>query len=169
MKRIVSAIDQLNSWVFHLIAVIFGLVALLTIYQVFARYVLSSPLIWSEAIVRYSMIWIVLLGTAIALRKGLLISVEAVLYLVPKKIKRVMEMVIVVINIIFLVLLIKFGFDIMGNLANQTTGSLDIPVTWIYAAIPAGSILAILNCIAVFYELLTKKEAGEQDGTTFIH
>ncbi|KHF39568.1 TRAP transporter small permease [Halalkalibacter okhensis] len=169
MKRIVHAIDRLNFWVFQFIAVIFGFVALLTIYQVFARYVLGSPLIWSEAVVRYSMVWIVLLGTAIALRKGLLISVEAVLYLIPKKIKRMMEMVIILINIIFLTLLIKFGFDIMGNLAHQTTGSLDIPVTWIYAAIPVGSMLAILNCIAVLYDLLTKKEEGDQDGTPIIH
>lgn len=169
MKKIVSAIDRLNNWIFYFIAIIFGLVALLTIYQVFARYVLNNPLIWSEAIVRYSMVWIVLLGTAIALRKGLLISVEAVLYLVPKKVKRLMELIIIVINLIFLVLLIKFGFEIMGNLANQRTGALNISVAWIYAAIPAGSILGVINCIAVLYEIITKKEEEGQDGSTIIH
>lgn len=169
MKTIVRSIDRLNYWIFHFIAIIFGLVALLTIYQVFARYVLKSPLIWSEAVVRYSMIWIVLLGTAIALRKGLLISVEALLYLVPKGVKRVMEFIIVIINIVFLFLLIKFGFDIMENLAHQKTGSIDIPVTWVYAAVPVGGMLAVLNCVGVLFDLITKKEVGDNNGGTIIH
>ena len=169
MKQIVNAIDRLNYWIFHFIAIIFGLVALLTIYQVFARYVLNSPLIWSESVVKYSMIWIVLLGTAIALRKGLLISVEVVLYLVPKNVKRIMDILIVLISMIFLSLLITFGFEIMGNLAHQTTGSLDIPVSWIYAALPVGGILGIINCVAVLFDLVTKKEVGDQDGSTIIH
>ncbi len=169
MNKIVSTIDRLNNVILQVIAIVFGLVAILTIYQVFARYVLNSPLLWSEAIIKYSMIWIVLLGTAVALRKGLLISVEAVLFIVPEGVRRIMKMIIVIINIIFLSLLIKYGFEIMVNLAHQKTGTLNMPVSWIYAAIPIGSILAILNCIAVLFELIIKKETGDQDAGTIIH
>ncbi|MFE7060816.1 TRAP transporter small permease [Sutcliffiella sp. NPDC057660] len=169
MNKVVSTIDRLNYVILQVIAIVFGLISILTIYQVFARYVLNSPLLWSEAIIKYSMIWIVLLGTAVALRKGLLISVEAVLFIVPEGVRRIMKMIIVIINIIFLSLLIKYGFEIMVNLAHQKTGALNMPVSWLYAAIPIGSILAILNCIAVLFELIIKKETGDQDAGTIIH
>ncbi|WP_209124014.1 TRAP transporter small permease [Alkalihalobacillus sp. BA299] len=170
ISKYVKFIDRINSWVFNIIAVVFGLVTLLTIYQVFARYVLKNPLVWSEAIVRYAMVWIVLLGTAIALRKGLLISVEVLLFLVSKKIKLILQILITLVNLVFLILLVKYGLEIMSSLAHQKTGSINIPVSWIYAAIPVGSILALLNCTVILIELFTKKgEEGQQDGGTIIH
>ncbi len=170
MKVYVKVMDKLNASIFNLLAVVFGVITLLTIYQVFARYVLKNPLVWSEAIIRYLMIWIVVLGTAIALRKGLLISVEALLHIVPKKVKKVLQVIIIIISMVFLSLLIKNGFDIMNSLANQKTGSINIPVSWVYAAIPFGSILALLNCFTVLIELFIEKEKEEQpDGSTIIH
>lgn len=168
MESIVRGINRLNQFVLYFIAVIFGLVTLLTIYQVFARYILGNPLVWSEAIIRYAMIWIVLFGTAVALRKGLLISVEAVLFLVPKKVQKALKYIILLINAVFLIALIVFGFDIMSNLSHSRTGALDIPVSWIYAAIPYGCIFALINCVAVFFDLLMNKEEGEKDGSTLI-
>lgn len=168
MKSILVVIDLFNQWLFNFIAVLFGLISLLTIYQVFSRYVLKSPLVWSEAVVRYLMIWIVLLGIGIAIRKGSMISVEILLHIVPKRVRRIMRLFIILINIVFLSLLIKYGFDIMTNLAHQKTGTLNIPVSWIYAAIPVGSGLALLNCIAVGIEWIMKTEKGDEDGNVTI-
>lgn len=164
MKRAIQLVDRLNQWVFNLLAVLFGFVSLLTLYQVFARYVLKSPLVWSEELTRYVMIWIVFLGTAIALRRGLLISVEIVQHIVPKPVKKGMEVLTALVNIVLLLILIKYGFGIMANLANQTTGAMDIPVSWTYAAIPVGSILALLNSIVVLLEIFSKKEGDKHGG-----
>lgn len=164
MKSILAVIDRFNQWLFNFIAVLFGLIAFLTIFQVFSRYILKSPFVWSEAVIRYLIIWIVLLGIGIATRKGLMISVEVLLYIVPKWVQRAMRIFIILINIVFLSLLIKYGFDIMANLAHQKTGTINIPVTWIYAAIPVGAGLALLNCIAVCIEWITKTEKEVDDG-----
>lgn len=169
MNSISKAIDRLNHFVLYFISIVFALVTILTIYQVFARYILKSPLVWSEGLIRYAVIWIVLLGTAIALRKGLLISVETVLFLVPKKVKIILNYMILFINVIFLVILTVVGFNVISNLAHSTTGAIDIPVSWLYAAIPCGSILALINCIGVFFDLMTNKKEGESSGSTIIH
>ena len=89
MEKFIGFINKLNLWIFNGLAILFGLVTILTIYQVFARYVLNNPIVWSEEIVRYSMIWIVMLGTAVALRQGLLVSVEIILHIVPRKVKKI--------------------------------------------------------------------------------
>jgi len=164
MRHVIAVADRMNRWIFNLIAVIFGLISLLTIFQVFARYILKNPLVWSEELSRYLMIWIVFLGTAIALRKGLLISVEVIQQLVPKMVKKVLEVITVLVNLVLLFILIKYGFGIMTNLVGQTTGAMDIPVAWTYAAIPVGAILAFLNSIVVLIEIFTEKGEEKSGG-----
>jgi TRAP-type transport system small permease protein len=170
MKTIIGAVDRFNHWLFSGIAILFGLVTLLTIYQVFARYILSSPLVWSEEIVRYSMIWIVLLGTVIALRKGLLVSVEIVLHLVPAKVKKVMEALVVILNIVFLFILIKYGMTLIELTGGQKVGALDLSVGVIYWSVPVAGVIGIINALVVFIEIFIKTDNGEdkQDGSALI-
>jgi TRAP-type C4-dicarboxylate transport system permease small subunit len=168
MKNFIAFVDRLNRWIFNFLALLFGAIALLTLYQVFARYILKSPLVWSEEAVRYLMIWIVLLGTAIALRKGLLISVEIVLHIVPKRVKKIMEFFVISLNIVLLIFLALYGFDIMENLGDQKTGAMELPVSWLYAAIPVGACLALLNCVVVFIELITKREREDNGGNIIL-
>jgi TRAP-type C4-dicarboxylate transport system permease small subunit len=170
MKVIIGLADRLNHWIFNAIAILFGLVTLLTIYQVFARFILNNPLVWSEEVVRYSMIWIVLLGSSVALRKGLLVSVEIVLHIVPRKIKKWMEVFIVILNLIFLFILIKYGFILLELTSGQKIGALDLPVSVIYYAIPVAGIFGILNALLVLVEVFIEKEKEEDktDGSALI-
>lgn len=163
MRLYISAVDRLNTIIHLLLAAVFGFVALLTVYQVFARYVLKSPLVWSEELVRYLMIWIVFMGGAIALRKGMMISVEVIQGLVPPNVRRWLGITVSVINLVLFAILIKFGFGIMESLGSQKTGAMDIPVAWTYAAIPVGSCYGALNCLAVLLEQLFKREEVKQD------
>lgn len=91
MRKLTFITDVFNKWILNILGVLFGIVSLITLYQVFARYVLGDPLIWSEAVVRYAIIWIVLIGTAVALRKGMLISVETLHFLVPKTFQKILS------------------------------------------------------------------------------
>jgi TRAP-type transport system small permease protein len=170
MNKVIGFVDRLNLIIFNILALIFGLVTLLTIYQVFARYVLNSPLVWSEEVIRYSMIWIVLLGTAVAIRQGLMVSVEIVLHIVPKKIRKVMEVIIVVLNIVFLIILIRYGLILVGATSGQNVGALDLPISIIYYAAPVAGVLGIINVLAVLVEIFTKKDDEEDktDGSALI-
>jgi TRAP-type C4-dicarboxylate transport system permease small subunit len=170
MKTVINVVDRFNHWLFNAIALLFGLVTLLTIYQVFARYVLKSPLVWSEEIIRYTMIWIVLLGTVIALRKGLMVSVEIVLHLVPQKVKKVFELIIVILNIVFFVILIKYGMILIEITALQKVGALDLPVGVYYWSVPVAGAIGIINALVVLIELFIKNDNGEdkQDGSALI-
>lgn len=166
MKKIIFFIDKLNNWILNILAILFGIVSILTLWQIFARYILENPLSWSEALVRYVIIWIILLGTAVALRKGMLISVEIVHFLVPKVIKKLLTIIVLVINIAFFLFMIIYGFDIVGNLSGQTSGSLGISVSWFYAALPIGGIIALMNAVAILLELFIGEEKeGNNDGT----
>ncbi|PLS17346.1 hypothetical protein CVD28_12325 [Bacillus sp. M6-12] len=166
MKQFIGIMDKVNNGILTILAIIFGGLGLLTLYQVFARYVLKSPLVWSEEVIRYLMIWIVMLGTAIVLRKGLLISVETILHIVPQKVRKAMEIIIILVNMVFLFILVRYGFTIMEVLSSQKAGALDIPVAWTYAAIPVGATLGIINCVVVLIEVIFNiKKEEETDGS----
>lgn len=168
MRTFISTVDRFNNVVHSLLGIIFGLAALLTLYQVIARYFLKNPLVWSEELVRYSIIWIVMMCSAIALRKGMLISVEIVQHIVPKVVRKGMSISVSILNIVLLIIMIKFGFGIMETLGGQKTGAMDIPVVWTYAAIPIGSCYALLNCFVVLVEQIFNREEGKQDGPAIL-
>ena len=48
-----------------LVGVMFLTIVILTLVQVFARYVLNSPLLWSEELARLLLVWVVFLGGAV--------------------------------------------------------------------------------------------------------
>ncbi|MFA1820155.1 TRAP transporter small permease [Virgibacillus oceani] len=169
MRKLTFITDVFNKWILNILAILFGIVSLITLYQVFARYVLGDPLSWSEAVVRYTIIWIVLLGTAVALRKGRLISVETLHFLVPKTIQKILTIIILIINIAFCLFLILYGFDIMRNLANQESGALGISVSWFYAALPVGGVIALINAVVSLIELIVGAEQEEKDDSSIVH
>lgn len=85
VKKIVGNLDQM------LMAVTMAIVCILLIVQVFFRYVLNSPLIWSEECARYMFVWTVMLGLGYNVRTKNNISVSLVTSRLPQSIQRGME------------------------------------------------------------------------------
>ena len=85
VKKIVGNLDQI------LMAVTMAIVCILLIVQVFFRYVLNSPLIWSEECARYMFVWTVMLGLGYNVRTKNNISVSLVTSRLPQGVQRGME------------------------------------------------------------------------------
>ena len=56
--------------------------------QVFFRFVLQSPLRWTEELARYLMIWLVLLASSIAMRNRAHLQVDVLTSALPRGPKR---------------------------------------------------------------------------------
>ncbi|MFR3118365.1 MAG: TRAP transporter small permease [[Clostridium] symbiosum] len=65
-----------------------AIVCLLLIVQVFFRYVLNSPLIWSEECARYMFVWTVMLGLGYNVRTKNNISVSLLTSRLPGSMQR---------------------------------------------------------------------------------
>lgn len=85
VKKIAGNLDQI------LMAVTMAIVCILLIVQVFFRYVLNSPLIWSEECARYMFVWTVMLGLGYNVRTKNNISVSLVTSRLPQGVQRGME------------------------------------------------------------------------------
>ncbi|KGX91764.1 TRAP transporter small permease [Pontibacillus marinus] len=162
MRAIIKSIDGLNKVLGVLLAVLLMVMSAVVFYQVFSRFVLDESLRWSEELARYIMIWAVFIGSALAIRKMELISVDAIKELMPEKAIKVLNILVYLASIVFLAVLVQYGFEMVSNVSTQTSPAMRIPMAWAYAAIPVGSIFMIINCIAIVIENIMNFKGGEQ-------
>lgn len=150
------AIHGLNWVVGWFIALLLAVMTALITWQVFARYVMGSPLSFSEEIARFSMIWMTMLGAAYAFRYGTLISVDLVTELASKNIERLFSIAIALISILFAYVLLTEGWSLAERVSRQTAPSTRVSMLWLYAAMPVGAALIIVNGIGLLIDQITQ-------------
>lgn len=131
-----------------------ALMAGFTCYQVFMRFIVGQPSTWSEVLVRSIMIWTVYLAAAAAFREGAMIAAEVLVRAVPRPLGKAMQIFAGLLSLVFLAILVWTGIDMVGRTQNQTLSGLEIPIFWIYLALPIGASLAMLAVFVRTSELL---------------
>lgn len=129
-----------------LLVFLMAIMVLAVLWQVFSRYVIQSPSSITEELARYLLIWIGLLGAAYASGQQMHLAIDL---LSPKLNERNRIRLRMFINW----LIIAFCFFILviggGNLVyidyilGQSSAALDIPLWFIYLAIPVSGVLVI--------------------------
>jgi TRAP-type C4-dicarboxylate transport system permease small subunit len=146
-------LDRVTTWVVGIAASIALAVAVAAgFWQVTTRFVLSSPATWSEALVRLALIWMVLLGLAVALRQGALVSIDIAHRYSQGKARRILEAAALLSNLFLLVVLFWYGWEMTNRVRMQEMAGLEISIAWGYAAIPVGCIFAAIGAIANFLD-----------------
>lgn len=109
--------------------------------QVFFRYVLNDSLFWSEEVVRYSLVWGVMLGAALVAYERGHIRIEVIEAFLPPAGKRVVQFVANSCTLAFLLILAYAGWDFTDRTWFQNSASLEVPMRAVYLALPVGAIL----------------------------
>ncbi len=106
------------------IAVILGLMTIITFINVVLRYGFNTGLIWGLEATAFLFAWLVLFGVSYCVKVTAHLGVDAVINLVGKKGRKVLALVAVTLCIIYAFLLTKGAWDYWANFANlpQTTG-----------------------------------------------
>lgn len=115
MRDTRSAIDALEETV---IAVLLGLMTVLTFANVVARYVFNSNILWALELTVFMFAWLVLLGASYAVKKGAHLGVDALLNIVSPSVRRTLGLVAAAGCVIFAALLLKGSWDYWANFAN---------------------------------------------------
>jgi TRAP-type transport system small permease protein len=156
---VLQRIECVKKWVDRFCAWlnigIVGLMTVLVVYQVVARYVFNSPSAVSEVLSRYLFIWLVLIGGAyvFGLREHM-----AITFLRDKftpRIRIVLEMVCELFVMLFaLAVMVRGGYFGMSRQMAQLDSALQIPVGYIYAAIPLSGLMIVLYWAYTEYKLI---------------
>jgi TRAP-type C4-dicarboxylate transport system permease small subunit len=114
---------------------------------VFFRYALFAPLRWGEELARTVMMWIGMLGIAIALKDGEHISIESVVSRLNERQRAWCNLISYVMVGIFLIILFYFGLLQAFRAWKIILPALLIPWTWPMLAVPFASVVQIIHLI----------------------
>lgn len=119
----------------------------LGIAQVFWRWILRDPIVWSEELIQLTYVWICYLGWTIAERKDSHIRITAVSNLLPTGAQKYLQIFNHILCIVFSVLVVYFGIQLVGAGLKRTAVSFPLNYAVVYVMGP------ICNGIIVLYEL----------------
>lgn len=136
---------------------LFAFLVLLVTWQVFTRFVLNNPSVISEELAKYCFVWLVLFGSAFVFGERGHMAIEFLKDKLPEKIKSVVEIFIELVIIVFATLvLIKGGFDATSMTMGQLSAALQIPIGYLYAALPTSGVIIVFYCVNNIFENVGK-------------
>lgn len=122
----------------------------LVLLQVFYRYILNDSLFWSEEVVRYSLVWSVMLGSALVAYENGHIRIELLDSVLPAFGRRAVRFVAKALTLSFCVILAWTGVDFVDRTWFQNSASLGVPMRAVYLAIPVGASLEAWFSVAAW-------------------
>lgn len=131
---------------------LFFLMCLLMILQLLSRYVFSSPLLFTEEFSRLAYVWVAFLGMAVAHRRRDHIRIDLFTDMLPAGVKKALDAVTQVVCLLFLAYLGYWGVEYMIFNQWNVAASVDFPLFWVYAALPVGCALSIVNIVCNFFK-----------------
>ena len=138
--------DRCINW--FLAMLMAGMVAIVSA-QVWYRFILNDPLSWSEEASRYLFVWISFMGAAAGVRYQVHLGIDLMEKILPAGSYR---MVVIIVNLIiqvFLLMIIYWGFKILGVIQFQESPSMHISMRYPYMAVPIGSIFMLINSLRI--------------------
>ncbi|MGH1479457.1 MAG: TRAP transporter small permease [Geminicoccales bacterium] len=117
---------------------------IVTLAQVVFRYVIAAPLPWSEELARYCFVWIVFLGGAIGLSRGIHLGVDLFVNMLPDGGRRGFDALTNALIACFAATVIYASFPVINMNMLQHSPALGVQMSWIYVAIPISMALIFL-------------------------
>lgn len=128
------------------------------LWGVFTRYVMNSPSSWTEEVATYLLMWVSMLGIAVAFDRRAHLGLDYLVNKLDPQAQRVNGVIVLVIVIVFAALVMAFGGYVLVQetlAADQRTAALDLPMGWVYSAIPISGVFIILFALEQIVELIT--------------
>lgn len=107
-NRVEAAADAIEE---TLIAVLLGLMTVITFANVIARYVFNDNILWALETTVFLFAWMVLLGTCYAVKKSLHLGVDIVISNLAPPTRRVLGMVAIAACLAFSILMLVGSWD----------------------------------------------------------
>ena len=126
---------------------IFALLVIDVLWQVFSRYILNRSFSWTEELARFSLIWLSILGAAYLNAKREHLSMDFLYQKFSAATKKKVSIAIEVLIFLFAgIVMVIGGFNLVYTTLHleQLSGTLRIPLGYIYAIMPFSGLLIML-------------------------
>lgn len=145
-----------------LLIIVFVLLVIDVLWGVGSRYILGNQARWSEELARLLMVWLALLGAALATREGQHLGLDVVVRQWPPEVQRLASLFVHTAVAVFALIIMAWGGGqlVLARFeSGQMLPALNISRAWFYLALPVSGILIVLFSFENFFEEL---KAGKE-------
>lgn len=130
-----------------------GVMVVIVAAGVLFRYVFNSPIQWGEELARFLMLWTGFTAMNIAMRKNQHVHIDIFVKRLPTSIQVALEYCVYFLAGYFLLILTIKGYG-MTTSTRMTAAILPFSMSWIYAAVPVGALLTLIQLSINFLKRL---------------
>lgn len=144
--------DIIRKWIDRLLEIacclVLAMMVAVSCWQVISRYIVGQPSTITEELLRFSLVWISMLGMAYVAGKQQHISLTILVDKVPAKLRNIWTIVLQLTFMAFSVwILIIGGLKISAISMLQVSPALQIPMGQVYYALPIAGVLIIIYSV----------------------
>jgi TRAP-type C4-dicarboxylate transport system permease small subunit len=144
-------------------------VTILNLTQVGGRYLFSVGFSWTEELMRYSMIWLMMMGSVACIFRAEHMGIEALEAMVPPRWSRFVKSALYSVAGIFCIVILVYGYPLMLRNAAQISPAAGIPMSYTYAALPVGAALMLVQIALSWFAGFESDRAQDGTGTISAH
>jgi TRAP-type C4-dicarboxylate transport system permease small subunit len=154
------SIDATVRWL------IIGLMVVMTItvsLQILFRYVFNAPLGWSEEAARFAFVWVAFFGASALLRARQHINVSVFTDRFPTRLRDACVLAANLCGLACVCFFLVGGIELTRNEWRQLAPAMEIPMGWVYLALPiSAALMAIWGLLQTFDALTALVRGGRQ-------
>lgn len=162
--------DILEKIITSLLALLMGVMILVTVVAVVQRYIVGSAFNWAEEFCGYDMVWCAFLGAAVAFRHNDLVLLDLFTNMMPEKVRKVVRLLIQVVclGLIAYLACTSFRYSLSPSIFKRRCTTLPFTMFVPFASLPLGLTVMFLFGVENLPELVRaigqsdKAHAGEE-------
>lgn len=163
LNRCETALVACNRWALILLL---SAMSCVVFANVVLRYTTGDSIVWAEEVARHLMIWVTFLGAGLVLRFGGHVAIDNLHQAVSTRSARWLRTVVAVGIGVFCLVMTYFSVLYVWATRFQTTAATDIPISFIYLAMPMGFLLMFVHLLFIVRGYIADGsyiESGEMD------
>lgn len=144
-----ALVGKINKFCDAFVAVsMLAMLVVLTI-QIVSRFIAFMPIPWSQELLTFLLVASCFFGAGSATARGKQIRLEFFVMLLPKRLEKAFYVVADILSIVFLVIVVIQGFELTVENMGVIVGSSPIDYGYYYLVVVIGTVIMILNFIAM--------------------
>ena len=162
MHAFKNALDTVLKWAS---VILFALLVVIVVWQVFTRQVLQDPATWTDEGARYVFVWLGFFAAALVFSERGHIAVDFLVRLLPETVQRYVAVFVQVAIIAFAAItMIWGGWTAAQGAWNQSLTALPATVGQMYLVMPITGILIIVYAIYHVVAVIRRQEDAVEIG-----
>lgn len=148
--------EKVDKVLSKILIVIMTVMVINVLWQVFTRFIVGTPSSFTDELARYLMIWLGILGAAYVSGRNMHVAIDVLPQKATTKNQKKIKFVVYVLIILFALFAMVIGGSRLVYITyvlDQQSPALQIPLAFVYFAIPLSGILIIYYKISDIIKL----------------